>query len=97
MLYILKDTLEVEKQKEIVKLLEKGEKGKMDEWLESIRRNDAKIKMNWMKDGMKKGRKQGITAILKNMLENKVDIESIMKYTNVEKEEIEKIKKEMAN
>lgn len=100
-LYILKDTLTTEKQKEILELLKKGEKGSMEEWLERVRKNDARIERNLIKKGEQKGRTdgiiEGIMTIVKNMLKNNMDDESIMKYTNVKKEEIEKARKELAN
>ena len=47
------------------------------------------------KEGRNAGIKETITNMIKNMLKFNEDEETIMKYTNVKKEEIEKIRKEL--
>lgn len=95
--YILSDTLKEEKQ-EIIKLIMKGE-NEMDEWLERVKRNDEKIRKGLMKQWERKGERNGrmkiIEQYIKNMLKYKETDEKIMQYTNINQEQLERIKKKI--
>ena len=48
-----------------------------------------------LKEGQKIGRKDGINFIVKNMLQNGVAIEDIVRLTNVDKDLVEKVAREL--
>ena len=75
----------------ILKILEKGEKAEMEELFERIERNEARLIKKWKGEGIL----ENMLNIIKNMLQQNVDEEKIMKYTNAKKEDIEMAKKEL--
>lgn len=100
--YVFADNLGEEGNK-ILEILEKGEMSDMEDLLERIEINDARIKRNLINRGIRQGRNEGrnegiietITNIIKNMLQQNEDEEKIIKYTNAKREDIEQIKKEL--
>lgn len=92
--YVFVDELGEEGNK-ILEILEKGEMSDMEDLLERIEINEARIKRNLIKKGRKEGIIETITNIIKNMLQQNEDEEKIMKYTNAKLEDIEKAKKEL--
>ena len=100
--YVFIDKLEVDAIK-ILEILEKGEMNNMEELFERIERNEARIRKNLIKKGIRKGistgRLQGIFEnmmnTIKNMLQQNENEEKIMKYTNAKQEDIEVAKKEL--
>jgi len=98
--YILGDVLGNEKE-EILKLI-KEEENDMEEWIKTVKRNEAK-KEKKLKELIKKekevgrfeGKIEAIKEIIKNLLKFTQDEELILKCTNIGKEEFEKLKKEI--
>ena len=74
---------EISDDKDMRRLVELREKAILDEALLTY---DAK------QEGLKEGAKQQKIEIAKKMLENKMDIETIAKLTDLTKEEIENLK-----
>lgn len=70
-----------------------------DEWIERVKRNNAKIKNDLINQGKEEGKKEGIKetikAMIKSMLSYNETDEKIINYTKVSKKELEKIKKEL--
>ena len=87
--YILADTLKEEKQ-EIIKLILEGEDN-MDEWLERVKRNDERIKRRIVRKALERT----LIQYIRNMLNNKETDEKIMQYTNINQEELDRIKKKI--
>lgn len=96
--YVFANNLEEDGNK-ILEILEKGEMSDMEDLLERIEINEARIKRNLINRGIKQGKSEGmmetITNIIKNMLRQNEDEEKIMKYTNAKREDIEEVKKEL--
>ena len=79
----------------------------MEEWLERVKRNEAKRKerliKQCMKEGMEKGMergiekgiKKGIFETIKRMINMNLNIEIIKQATGVDENNIEKIRKEL--
>ncbi len=67
----------------------------LDEVIERINRNEAKREKRLIASSTKIGKKAGIMEIVKNMLLLNQDEKTIMKFTKVKKEDIEKVKKEL--
>ena len=63
---------------------------------EDNKKIENSLKREWMEEGLKEGIKEGSykrnIEIAKTMLKDNMDIEIISKYTNLSKEELEKIK-----
>ena len=63
---------------------------------EDHKKIENSLKREWMEEGLKEGIKEGSykrnIEIAKTMLKDNMDIEIISKYTNLSKEELEKIK-----
>ena len=87
--YILADTLKEEKQ-EIIKLILGGEDD-MEEWLERVKRNDERIKRRIVRKALERT----LIQYIRNMLNNKETDEKIMRYTNINQEELDRIKKKI--
>lgn len=79
----------------ILEILEKGEMSSMEDLLERIEINEARIRKKLIKKGKNEGIIETITIIIKNMLLQNEDEEKIMKYTNAKKEDIEEVKREL--
>lgn len=62
-----------------------------EEWMERVKRNNKKIKEGLMN----KGKIELLKEMIKNMLTYNETDEKIMNYTEIEKSELEKIKKEI--
>ena len=92
--YVFNDTLGDDANK-ILDVLEKGEMSDMEDLIERIEINEAKIKRKLIKKGKKEGMIETITNIIKNMLQQNEDEEKIMKYTNAKREDIDAAKKEL--
>lgn len=58
-------------------------------------RREKALRMEGIKEGIKEGVEETIIEIIRNMLKANQDEETIMKYTNAKKEDIERIKKEL--
>lgn len=67
----------------------------MEDLIERIKKNEEKIRKGLINKGKQKGKKEGIIEIITNMLSKNEDEEKIMEYTNVEIEEIRKIKRQL--
>lgn len=98
--YILSNVLEKEDISDVLKIIEKKENNSMDdEWIERVKRNNAKIKNDLINQGKEEGKKEGIKetikAMIKSMLNYNETDEKIINYTKVSKKELEKIKKEL--
>ncbi len=94
--YILSNVLEKEDISDVLKIIEKKENNSMDdEWIERVKRNNAKIKNDLINQGKKEGIKETIKAMIKSMLNYNETDEKIINYTKVSKKELEKIKKEV--
>ena len=98
--YILSNVLEKEDISDVLKIIEKKENNSMDdEWIERVKRNNAKIKNDLINQGKEEGKKEGIKetikAMIKSMLSYNETDEKIINYTKVSKKELEKIKKEL--
>lgn len=98
--YILSNVLEKEDISDVLKIIEKKENNSMDdEWIERVKRNNAKIKNDLINQGKEEGKKEGIKetikAMIKSMLSYNETDEKIINYTKVSKKELEKIKKEV--
>lgn len=81
-------------EKEEILKIHKKEENKMnplDEVIERINRNEEKRKRKLIKNS----KKAGIMEIVKNMLLLNQDEKTIMKFTKVKKEDIEKVKKQI--
>ena len=63
------------------------EENNMEDLVERIKKNEEKIRKKLIREGKKE--------VIINMLKRNEDEEKIMEYTNVKKDELEKIKKEM--
>ena len=87
--YILADTLKEERQ-EIIKLILGGEDD-MEEWLERVKRNDERIKRRIVRKALERT----LIQYIRNMLNNKETDEKIMRYTNINQEELDRIKKKI--
>lgn len=87
--YILADTLKEESQ-EIIKLILGGEDD-MEEWLERVKRNDERIKRRIVRKALERT----LIQYIRNMLNNKETDEKIMRYTNINQEELDRIKKKI--
>lgn len=92
--YVFVDKLGEEGNR-ILEILEKGEMSDMEDLLERIEINEARIRRKLIKKGRKQGIIETMTSIIKNMLQQNEDEEKIMKYTNAKKEDIEEAKKEL--
>lgn len=92
--YVFADKLK-EDGNRILEVLEKGEMSEMDDLLERIEINEARIRRNLINKGKMEGIIETMTTIIKNMLQQNENEEKIMKYTNAKKEDIEKVKKEL--
>ena len=95
----------------ISKMLEKEEKNMDEEWIERIKRNERKKEKKLTEAGITIGRKEGlqegkregvrvgkketIIEIVKNMLKLNQDENTIMKFTNAKREDIEEAKRQM--
>lgn len=92
-----------EDAKKILEVLEKGEMSDMEDLFERIEINEARIRKNLIKRGIRQGRTarrlegiiENMMNTIKNMLQQNEDEEKIMKYTNAKKEDIEAAKKEL--
>lgn len=92
---------------EILKLMNKKERTSMDDWIERMKevrkKEDKALKKKAIREGRAEGRLQGrtqgiketIKLVIKNMLKDNQDENTIMKYTNLNKEEIEQIRREL--
>lgn len=92
--YVFNDILGDDANK-ILDVLEKGEMSEMEDLIERIEINEARIKRKLIKKGRTEGMIETITNIIKNMLQQNEDEEKIMKYTNAKREDIEAAKKEL--
>ena len=93
--------------REIIGLIYGKEKIPMEDWIErmkaSRRKENRELKKKAIKEGRKEGRKEGvkegvketIRLIVVNMLKENQDENTIMRYTNANKEEIEEIRREV--
>ena len=92
--YVFADTLGDDANK-ILNVLEKGEMSDMEDLIERIEINEARIRRKLIKKGRMEGIIENMMSIIKNMLQQNEDEEKIMKYTNAKIEDIEKAKKEL--
>ena len=92
--YVFPDVLgeDTEKMLEIIRW--KEEKN-MEDLVERIKKNEEKMKRALIRKGKNEGKKESLIEVIINMLKRNEDEEKIMEYTNVKKDELEKIKKEM--
>ena len=89
--------------KEISELIYGKEKIPMEDWIErmkaSRRRENRELRKKAIKEGRQEGRQEGIKEtirlIVRNMLKENQDENTIMRYTNVNREEIEEIRREV--
>lgn len=72
---------------EIYNLLNREEKLPMEDWIKRIKANEKKKEKALIRDTIK--------SIVKNMLKENQDEDTIMKYTKVKRKDIEKIRKEL--
>ena len=91
-----KDKVVIKYMKEIERV---NENPKFREYMsaeEDNKKIENSLKREWMEEGLKEGIKEGSykrnIEIAKTMLKDNMDIEIISKYTNLSKEELEKIK-----
>lgn len=82
----VEEFMKLSADKEVVAIADYRLKAKLNE-------NSAKrrAREEGMAEGLAEGRKEGIEEIIKQMLKSKLDIEDIIKYTGLTREEIEKI------
>ena len=70
-----------------------------EEWIERIKRNERKkekkLTEKGKKDGRMEGKRETIIEIVKNMLKLNQDENTIMKFTNAKREDIEEAKRQM--
>ena len=92
--YVFADTLGDDANK-ILNVLEKGEIDDMEDLIERIEINEAKIRRDLIKKGRLEGIIENMMKTIKNMLQQNEDEEKIMKYTNAKIEDIEKAKREL--
>ena len=86
--YILNDILEETEQEDLLnKIYRKVGENSMSTLYDRL--------LAETKNTLKQGRMEGIMSIIKNMLSMNFDDQTILKATNVKKEELEKIKSEM--
>jgi len=75
------------------------EKIPMEDWIErmkaSRRRENRELRKKAIKEGRQEGIKETIRLIAKNMLKENQDENTIMRYTNVDRQEIEEIRREL--
>lgn len=95
------------KDEQILKLINEKENSSMEDWIERMKavreREDKALKKKAIKEGLKEGRAEGraegiketIKLIVKNMLIENEDENTIIRYTNINKQDIEKIRKEL--
>ena len=87
----------------IVELMNKKERTSMEDWIERMkanrRREDRELKKKAIREGRAEGRVQGIKEtiklIVKNMLKENQDENTIIKFTNIERKEIDEIRREL--
>ncbi|MDO9535168.1 MAG: transposase, partial [Bacillota bacterium] len=77
-----------EKKDEITGILEKTRPEEVEEMISNVERV---LKKSW-EDAEKQGMEKGMEKVAKQMLSEGEDIEKIMKYTGLSREEIEKLK-----
>lgn len=94
--YVFPELLEY---KEIFKLINGKERMPMEDLIQRIeadeKRRENALKKKAKKDGVVEGMKETIKIIVKNMLKDNQDEDTIMRYTKVGREEIEKIRRDM--
>jgi len=76
---------------EILKLINKKEKISMEDWIERMKANRKKEDRALERKTIK----ETIKLVVKNMLKENQDENTIMKFTNIERKEIEKIRREL--
>ena len=80
-----------EDKEEILKIIERKEGKHMEDLIERIEKYEERRENRLIS----RGRAETLTNMIKNMLKFGQDDETIMKYTNAKKEEIEKVKKQL--
>ena len=94
---------EISKDIAILKLINEKERTSMEDWIERMKENrrkeDIKLKRKAIKEGRVEGIKQGIKetmiSIIKNMLKENQDENTILRFTNAKKEDIEEARREL--
>ena len=64
----------------------------MEDLVERIKKNEEKIKRALIRKGKKEGQKESLIAIARKLLNQNMPIEQIISITDLEKEEILKLK-----
>lgn len=82
---------DVEEIKQARKVLEEISKDEHEQYLADLREKYIMDMNNIESTGIRKGREQGIIEVAKNLKEQGIKIESIMKATGLTKEEIDKL------
>ncbi len=80
---------------EISKLMNEEERLPMEDWIERMKANRKKEDRELKKKAREEGIKETITSIIKNMLKANQDEDTIIKFTNAKRKEIEKVRKEL--
>lgn len=86
-----KDKVVIKYMKELERV---NENPKFREYMsaeEDNKKIENSLKREWMEEGLKEGSYKRNIEIAKTMLKDNMDIEIISKYTNLSKEELEKI------
>ena len=73
------------------KAKEEGRREGMLHAQEVIRRNFENAKKKAIKEGLEEGRKEGIMSVAKKLLEEKMDLDFIIRITGLTKEQLMKI------
>ena len=80
-----------EKKEEIIDVLENVRPGEVDEMLTNLEKNLKKAFEDAKKEGIERGMEKGMEKVAKQMLANGEDIEKIIRYTGLTREEIERL------
>lgn len=86
---------QMSKDEVILKLMNEKERTSMEDWIERMKENRRKEDIKLRKKAIKEGRAEAIALIIKNMLKENQDENTIIKFTNAKREDIEEVRKEL--